>query len=64
MFVIYLAASVIGGAATAVLMGQHGLLIGLLMAPLGGSLFALAATLIALRRSRKPRPIPPDVVWC
>src|SRR5215213_2711341 len=44
MIIIYMAASIIGGTATAALVGQHGLLLGLLAAPLGGSLSALLRT--------------------
>ncbi len=65
MAIIYMVASIIGGGATAALVGQHSLLLGLLAAPLGGSLSALAATPLALRRSPKRQALPSDdVVWC
>jgi hypothetical protein len=66
MVIVYMAASIIGGAATFSLVGQHSLLLGLLAAPLGGSLSALAATSLAAR-SPSPREraaVPPEVVWC
>ena len=66
MIIVYMAASIIGGAATATLVGQHSLLLGLLAAPLGGSLAALVAAPLALQGSlsRKSHAIPPEVVWC
>jgi hypothetical protein len=65
MLVMYLVASILGGGATAALVGQHSLLLGLLAAPLGGSLSALAAAPLALRRFPKRPSLPSDdVVWC
>ena len=65
MFVIYMATCLIGGAATAALVGQYSVWLGLLAAPLGGSLSALAATPLALRRSanRHGETMPHGVVW-
>jgi len=64
MIIIYMAASIIGGTATAALVGQHSLLLGLLAAPLGGSLSALAAIPLALGGLPKRQSVPSDVVWC
>ena len=63
MIFIYMAASMIGGAATAALVGQHSVLLGLIAAPLGGSLSALAAAPLAAAGSRNEA-VPPEVVWC
>jgi hypothetical protein len=65
MLIVYLVASIIGGGATAALVGQHSLLLGLLAAPLGGSLSALAAAPFAMHRSSEWQALPSDdVVWC
>ena len=66
MLVLYALASVIGGLLTALLLGLYSPIVGLLVAPLGGSLLVvLAALLIALpSSSRKPSSVPPGVVWC
>ena len=64
MIIVYTTASIIGGAATVALGGQHSLLLGVLAAPLGGSLVALATALFALRRSSRTQTAPPDVIWC
>ena len=64
MIIIYMAASIIGGTVTAALAGQQGLLFGLLAAPLGGSLSALAVAPLALGRSAKSEGLPSGVVWC
>ncbi len=65
MVIIYLASSLIGGAASAALIGQHSLLLGLLAAPLGGSLTAGAAALWAARElPLKKADIPQGVLWC
>ena len=61
--VIALIVAGLGGAVlTAALVGQHSLLLGLLLAPFGGSLSALLLALLVLLRSRRgPRePEPPD----
>ncbi len=63
MIVVYMTASVLGGAATAAWMGQQDLLLGLVTAPLGGSLAALAATPLAFY-GRDDSGIPAEVVWC
>jgi hypothetical protein len=65
MVVAYMVASIIGGGATAALVGQHSLLLGLLAAPLGGSVSVLAASVLALRSSPKRQiPLSDDLVWC
>ena len=65
MLIMYLIASIIGGGARAAMVGQHSLLLGLLAAPPGGSLLALAVAPRALRRSPKRQSLPSDdVVWC
>lgn len=65
MFVIYMATCLTGTAATAALVGQYSLWLGLLAAPLGGSVSALAATPLALRRpaNRRRETMPQGVVW-
>ena len=66
MLILYAAASILGGTATAALVAPHGLLLGLLAAPFGGSLAALAVARLALPNSspRARKAVPPDVVWC
>ena len=66
MVVLYMCVSIIGGLLTALLLGIYNPTIGLLSAPLGGSLLvALTALLIALpSSSREPTAVPPGVVWC
>jgi hypothetical protein len=69
MVMVYLVAAIIGGTATVSLVGQYSFLLGLLAAPFGASLLALATALVlatvplALRRSSKTQAIPPDVIW-
>ena len=68
MVIIYAIGSIIGAIATAILLGQHSLILAALMAPFGGSLTAgvVAAFVFALRSlpSSEPKRIPPGVVWC
>jgi hypothetical protein len=68
MVVFYSAASLFGALVTALLIGQHNLMLGLMAAPFGGSLSAAAAAaLILFRRSSPPlkrKTVPPAVVWC
>jgi len=60
MIIIYMATSIIGGTATAALVRQHGLLLGLLAVPLGSSLSAPHRSLGGGLSSRNPL----DVVGC
>ncbi|MPR12705.1 hypothetical protein [Microvirga tunisiensis] len=74
MVVAYAFLSIIGGLITAFLFGQNNLMVGLLAAPLGGSLLvAVAAPLYTLASSslrkassstREASPVPSGVVWC
>ncbi len=66
MVINYMAASIVGGVATAVLASQHGLLLGLAVAPLGGSVSALALSLLRLYSSSPHGrgAVPREVVWC
>lgn len=66
MTIIYIAASVIGGVATASLFGQNDLPASILAGPIGGSLLALAAALLLAfyPSPRKPEAVPAGVIWC
>ena len=67
MVVAYAFLAIIGGMITGFLLGQNNLMVGLLAAPLGGSLLvAVAAPLYSLvhSSSREARLVPPGVVWC
>ncbi len=65
MVIAYMVASIVGGGATAALVGQHSLLLGLLAAPLGGSLAASAAAALAPHRSPERHAVlSDDVIWC
>jgi hypothetical protein len=67
MIIFYSAVSLLGAVVTALLLGQHSLMLGLMAAPFGGSLSAAAAALILFRRSSphlSRRTVPPGVVWC
>jgi hypothetical protein len=67
MVVAYAFLSIVGGLITAFLFGQNNLMVGLLAAPLGGSLLvAVAAPLYTLVYSsaREACHVPPGVVWC
>ncbi len=67
MVIIYMVASVVGGAATAALFAQDGLLTALVAAPFGGSLMATATALFLVQRipsSARSRDVPQGVVWC
>ena len=67
MVIIYMVATIVGGAATAALFGQHGLLTALVAAPFGGSLMATATALFLVQRSpssARSRDVPQGVVWC
>ena len=64
MTIIYMAASIIGGAAAAALVGQSGLALALLAAPIGGSLSALATAQLVNTSTASRQGVPPEIVWC
>lgn len=66
MIIIHMAASIVGGAITVFVVGQLGLLLALLAAPFGGSLFALTSAVYAWHSSlpREQGSVPAEVVWC
>ncbi len=68
MVIVYSAVSLIGGLATAMIVGQHNLPLGMLAAPFGGSLSAAAAAALVFGKAsslaRDPEAVPPGVVWC
>ncbi len=67
MVIFYMVASLVGGAITAALFGQHGLLTALIAAPVGGSLSAVLAGLALVRyrpSGNGAEAVPPEVVWC
>ena len=74
MVVAYACLSIVGGLIAAFLFGQNNLMVGLLAAPLGGSLLvAVVASLYTLASfslrtagssTREASPVPSGVVWC
>ena len=64
MIIVYAATSIVGGAAATALASQQNLLLGLLAAPIGGSLSVLAVALILLCRPARREALPSRIVWC
>ncbi len=68
MIIIYMVAAFIGAISTALLLGQHSLILGVLTPPFGGTFVAGATAVLvyAMRgsSSSEPEVIPPGVVWC
>jgi hypothetical protein len=68
MLLLYSAADLLGALVTALLLGQHSVLLGLMAAPFGGSLSIAAAAALILLRGGSPhlerKTVPPGVVWC
>ena len=65
--IFYMVASILGGAISAALFGQNGLLAALLAAPFGGSLSALLASSLLVSRRASGHgwdAVPREIVWC
>jgi hypothetical protein len=67
VIIIYLATALVGGLATALLLGSYSLLAAVLLASVGSSLLTVAVGLYLSRgfsSSSKSSAVPPGVVWC
>ena len=68
MVIVYSTVSLLGGLITAMTVGQHSLPLGILTAPFGGSLSAVAAAALVFGKAsslaREQEAVPPGVVWC
>jgi hypothetical protein len=68
MVIVYSTVSLLGGLITAMIVGQHSLPLGILAAPFGGSLSAVAAAALVFGKGGSParerEVVPAGVVWC